>query len=78
MSGAMINIAAKEGGSFEAYCAKPAGGSGPGIVMVQEIFGITDWIKQMAERFAEQEYLVIAPDMFWRMDPGFVADPSKP
>jgi carboxymethylenebutenolidase len=78
MSGEMIEINAKEGGSFEAYCAKPANGSGPGIVMIQEIFGITEWIKKMADRFAEQGYLVVAPDMFWRLDPGFIADPSKP
>ena len=78
MSGEMINITAKDGGSFSAYCAKPESGNGPGIVMIQEIFGITDWIKKMADRYAEQGYVVVAPDMFWRFDPDFVADPSKP
>ena len=76
MSGEMIDIAAKDGGNFKAYCAKPAGGSGPAIVMIQEIFGITDWIKETADKFAEQGYLVVAPDMFWRFDPGFVANPA--
>lgn len=76
-SGEMIEIAAKDSGTFNAYCAKPADGTGPGIVLIQEIFGITDWIKKMADRFAAQGYVVIAPDMFWRMDPDFVADPSK-
>ncbi|MFP6710983.1 MAG: dienelactone hydrolase family protein, partial [Rhodospirillales bacterium] len=75
-SGEMIDIAAKDGGSFKAYCSKPASGSGPALVMIQEIFGITDWIKEIADQFAAQGYLVVAPDMFWRFDPGFVANPA--
>ena len=77
MSGEMINIAAEDGGSFSAYCAKPASGSGPGIVMIQEIFGVSDWVRKTADRFAENGYTVIAPDMFWRFAPNFVAQPSN-
>lgn len=78
MSGEMIKVTAKDGGSFDAYLAKPSSGTGPGVVMIQEIFGISPWIKKIADTFAEQGYVVCAPDMFWRFDPNFVANPAVP
>ncbi|MEQ5839385.1 dienelactone hydrolase family protein [Paraburkholderia acidicola] len=72
MSGAMIDIPSRDGGHFSAYMAKPAQGSGPGLVLLQEIFGINAYMKAMADRYAEEGYVVLVPDLFWRMKPGVV------
>ena len=72
MSGSMITITAADGGQFEAYFAKPAQGSGPGLVLLQEIFGINPYLRSMADKFAEEGYVVLVPDLFWRMEPGVV------
>src|SRR3546814_11592708 len=39
--------------------------------------GVTPWLRGMASRFAAQGFLVLAPDLFWRFDPGFVGDHSN-
>ncbi|SAL29535.1 dienelactone hydrolase family protein [Caballeronia udeis] len=72
MSGQYIEVAARDGGTFAAYLAKPAQGSGPGLVLLQEIFGINPYMKSMADRYAEEGYVVLIPDLFWRMKPGVV------
>ena len=56
---------------FEAFCAVPESGSGPGILLFQEIFGINDNIRHVAEQLAEAGYTVLAPDMFWRIERRF-------
>jgi carboxymethylenebutenolidase len=53
---------------FAAYLAEPAQGSGPGLVLLQEIFGINDYMRDMADRFAEEGYVVLVPDLFWRSE----------
>lgn len=65
-----IRIAAHDGGEFEGYLAVPASGSGPGMVLCQEIFGLNGFVRQTAERLAEEGYVVLAPDLFWRQQPG--------
>src|SRR5215472_11364846 len=70
MKGTYITIPAKDGGSFKAYLAKPAKGSGPGIVLLQEIFGINQYMRDVADYYAEEGYVVLAPDLFWRLEPG--------
>lgn len=64
-------ITASDGGGFDAYCAIPDSGSGPGLVVFQEIFGINDNIRELSDRFADAGYVVLAPDMFWRLEPRF-------
>ena len=68
--GRYVEVQAGDGRSFNAYFAKPASGSGPGLVLLQDIFGVNGAIKQMADHYAEEGYLVMAPDLFWRMQPG--------
>jgi len=70
MKGTYITVAAKDGGSFKAYLAKPEKGRGPGIVLLQEIFGINQYIRDVADYYAEEGYVVLAPDLFWRLEPG--------
>lgn len=55
---------------FEAHVALPDSGSGPGILLLQEIFGINDYIEDAARRLAELGYVVLAPDLYWRTEPG--------
>lgn len=74
MAGQRITIDASDGGAFGAYLALPAESPAPGIVMLHEIFGVTDWICETADLFAEHGFCVAAPDMFWRMEPSFVGD----
>jgi carboxymethylenebutenolidase len=69
--GQMIQIRAADGsGSFSAYLAVPKSGTGPGIVLAQEIFGINSFIRETADYYAEEGYVVLAPDLFWRQQPG--------
>ncbi|MGR3910553.1 dienelactone hydrolase family protein [Burkholderia sp. SR8] len=68
--GSYIDIDSHDGQRFRAYQAVPAQGSGPGLVLLQEIFGINGYMRTMADRFAEEGYVVLVPDLFWRMKPG--------
>jgi carboxymethylenebutenolidase len=77
MKGSHITVAAEDGGSFGAYLARPEKGSGPGIVLLQEIFGINDYIRDVADSYAEEGYVVLAPDLFWRLEPGVELDESQ-
>ena len=70
MEGTYITVTAKDGGSFRAYLAKPEKGSGPGIVLLQEIFGVNHYIRDVADYYAEEGYVVLAPDLFWRLEAG--------
>ncbi len=69
-SGDYVTLAARDGGSFRAYCARPADRSGPGLVILQEIFGVTADLRALSERYAEEGYVVLVPDLFWRIEPG--------
>src|SRR5471032_2529315 len=53
-------------GSFGAYLSLPRGGKGPGIVLLQEIFGVNQHIRNVADQYAADGYVVLAPDLFWR------------
>lgn len=53
-------------GPFEAYLARPRGGKGPGILLLQEIFGVNRHIRNVADQYAADGYVVLAPDLFWR------------
>src|SRR5579863_6099879 len=65
-----VTIRAKDGGQFSAYLATPKSGKGPGIVVIQEIFGVNPWIRSVADRYAAAGYVAMAPDLFWRIQPG--------
>lgn len=63
-----IDIKAKDG-NFGAYLALPPTGKGPGIVMFQEIFGVNRHMRAVAEQYAMDGFVVLAPDVFWRQAP---------
>jgi carboxymethylenebutenolidase len=60
-----------EGDRFDAYCSVPESASGPGVLLFQEIFGINDNIRELADRLADAGYVTLAPDMFWRIERRF-------
>ncbi|MBK20506.1 MAG: carboxymethylenebutenolidase [Rhodospirillaceae bacterium] len=57
-------------GTFGAYIAKPESGSGPGLVVIQEIFGVNQVMRDLCDSFAAQGYIAACPDLFWRIEPG--------
>jgi len=63
-------VTAPDGGTFLAHCAVPDQ-PGPGILLLQEIFGVNDNMRGLADRLCEQGYVVLVPDVFWRIEPGF-------
>ncbi|CAB3672533.1 carboxymethylenebutenolidase [Achromobacter marplatensis] len=65
-----ITIPSHDGKSFGAYLAVPAAGHGPGLVLCQEIFGVNDFMRRAAQLLAEEGYVVLVPDLFWRQQPG--------
>ena len=70
MNGKMIEIPTGDGASMGAYLALPESGSGAGLVLLQEIFGINQSLRETADLFAEEGYVTIVPDLFWRIEPG--------
>src|SRR5437764_4795946 len=69
MAGNDITISAPDG-NFGGYLATPSGGRGPGIVVIQEIFGVNKVMRDIADGFAARGYFALAPDLFWRIEPG--------
>lgn len=61
---------------FTAYRATPAGTPKAAIVVIQEIFGVNAGIRRKCDTLAEAGYLAIAPDLFWRLEPGIELDPD--
>jgi carboxymethylenebutenolidase len=60
-------------GQFDLHLFHPASGRGPGLVLIQEIFGVGSFIRAVAEKLAGLGYVVGAPDLFWRTQPNFEA-----
>ncbi len=55
----MVTIKSFDGGEFDAYLALPAGGYGPGIVVLQEIFGINDYMRSVADWYAAHGFVAL-------------------
>ncbi|AQZ71187.1 carboxymethylenebutenolidase [[Actinomadura] parvosata subsp. kistnae] len=66
-------IAAHDG-SFDVRVWLPDSGSGPGLLLVQEIYGVGPYIEKVATDLAARGYVVAAPDLFWRLQPGYVGE----
>ncbi len=65
-------------GTFPAYVASPEGTPRGAIIVIQEIFGVNPGIVQKADDWASKGYLAVAPDVFWRQEPGVELDPDVP
>ena len=64
--------------SIPAYVVKPGGTPRGAIIVIQEIFGVNPGIVRKAEDWAAAGYLAVAPDVFWRQQPGVEFDPDIP
>lgn len=74
-----INIDSIDGaGSFSAYVAEPGGTPRAAIIVIQEIFGVNPGIRAKCDKLAADGYLAVAPDLFWRIEPGIQLDPDVP
>jgi carboxymethylenebutenolidase len=72
--GAAIRLtSAKDGFEFGAYHVAPDDARRGGLVLIQEIFGVTEHIRELCDGFAEQGYEVIAPSLYDRLEPDFEA-----
>lgn len=75
--GEMVQLTTDDGQSLGAYQATPATAPKGGVVILQEIFGVTGHIQRVTDQYAEHGYLAIAPSLFDRVRPGIVLDYSK-
>ena len=57
-------------GSFHAYIARPKSLPAPGVVVLHEVFGVNADIREHCDELARQGFLAVAPDLFWRLEPG--------
>ena len=69
MSGQDIEIESDDG-NFSAYLALPASGSGPGVLVLQEIFGVNASMRAITDWLAGEGFTALCPDLFWRIEPG--------
>lgn len=61
---------------FGAYVARPGSTPKAAIIVIQEIFGVNTGIRQKCDKLAAEGYLALAPDLFWRLQPGIELDPD--
>ena len=66
----MATIKSFDGREFDGYLAIPASGYGPGIVVIQEIFGVNSYMRSVADWYASHGFVALCPDLFWRIQPG--------
>jgi carboxymethylenebutenolidase len=72
-----VSISTLDGhGRFDGYTARPAETPRAAIVVIQEIFGVNAGIRRKCDRLAEDGYLALAPDLFWRLQPNVELDPD--
>jgi len=68
--GETVKLTAEDGHKFDAYVARPSGAAKAGLVIVQEIFGVNVHIRGVADAYAADGYLAVAPALFDRVKPG--------
>ena len=69
MSAEEITIQGPDG-SFMGYLATPESGTGSGVVVIQEIFGVNHVMREIAGQLAHDGFVALVPDLFWRIEPG--------
>ena len=77
MNCALIQISARDGHMLDAYVAKPARAIRGGIVIGQEMYGLTNYLRETCEFFAAHGYAAIAPALYDRRERGLVLEYNK-
>lgn len=63
-----IKLTARDGHSFDAWAARPSSTPVAGVVVIQEIFGVNPHVRSVADRYADEGYLAVAPALFDRVE----------
>jgi carboxymethylenebutenolidase len=77
MASNMVTVTTGDGKTLQCYVSQPAKQPAPVIVIVQEIFGITDWLRSFADGLAAQGFLAVVPDLFFRLEAGLKLDDNN-
>jgi carboxymethylenebutenolidase len=75
-----VKLTSADGGEFSAYLSLPPAGRAkvPGIIMMQQIFGVNAEMRGFTDDFAAHGYIAICPDLFWRQQHGVQLTPGAP
>lgn len=65
-----MQITTADNQKYNGYLAMPPAGKGPGLVLIQEVFGVNSHIRDVADLYAMEGFVVLAPDVFFRIKPG--------
>lgn len=63
-----VKIQSLDDREFDAYCALPMAGNGPGLIVIQEIFGVNANMRKICDDYAARGYMAVCPDLFWRQE----------
>lgn len=75
--GEMITIKGEDG-DFAAYVARPGKPKAPAVVVIQEIFGVNQVMRDICDDLAAEGFVAVCPDLFWRIEPGIdITDQSE-
>jgi carboxymethylenebutenolidase len=74
LSDVTVAVPAHDSGSVPAFVFLPASRSGPGLVLLQEIFGVTEYISSRARDLANLGYVVVVPELYWRLGEHITTD----
>lgn len=77
MTNSRVTLTSRDGGAFAAYLSLPDAPNGGSVVILQEIFGINQNIRSVCDTFAQAGFNAIAPDLFWRQEPGVELNPAS-
>lgn len=72
-----VRVRARGDGELNAYVASPPTSSGPGVLVLHEIFGLSSYIRDVADRLARLGYVVLCPDLYWRIEQGAAMAPDE-
>ena len=65
-------------GAFSAYVVRPSAAEAPAVVVIQEIFGVNKVMRDICDGLADQGFVAVCPDLFWRIEPGIdITDQSE-
>jgi carboxymethylenebutenolidase len=78
MSKNSITIKTNDGGAMSAYIAMPQTLPAPVVIVIQEIFGVNAELRAKCDTLADQGYIAICPDLFWRIEPGIELSDNVP
>lgn len=76
--GERITLTAEDGFTLNAYRARPEGQPKGGVVVIQEVWGLNNWVRSVVDRWARHGYLAVAPAMFDRVEFGYESEDYGP